>query len=224
MSATTAAALPHSEERRRFQRVKVNILGRYMTPDRREYPCQVVDMSPGGTKVIAPTTCTFGDRVIIYLDHIGRIEGIVVRTFEGGFGIKLSDGALKRDKLAAQLTWLANRHERGLPEDRRHERMVPRNPSSHIEFSDGRTYPCRVIDMSLSGAAVSCEVRPAIGVPVTLSKMKGRVVRHFDGGFAIEFATVQAHRNAQNEPQRAALSPARPPPGPLLSRFSGFPE
>jgi hypothetical protein len=30
--------LPLSEERRRFQRVRVNLLGRYMLADRREFP------------------------------------------------------------------------------------------------------------------------------------------------------------------------------------------
>ena len=43
-----------SEERRRFQRVRVNLLGRYMLADRREFPCQVTDMSPGGMALIAP--------------------------------------------------------------------------------------------------------------------------------------------------------------------------
>ena len=43
-----------SEERRRFQRVRVDLLGRYMLPDRREFPCQVVNMSPGGMALIAP--------------------------------------------------------------------------------------------------------------------------------------------------------------------------
>ena len=46
--------LPFSEERRRFQRVRVNLLGRYMLADRREYACQVVNMSPGGMALIAP--------------------------------------------------------------------------------------------------------------------------------------------------------------------------
>jgi len=41
-----------SEERRRFQRVSVNLLGRYMLADRREFPCQVVNMSPGGMAVM----------------------------------------------------------------------------------------------------------------------------------------------------------------------------
>ena len=59
----------------RFQRVKVSILGRYMLADRREFPCQVLEMSPGDAVVIAPVAGTVSTRVIAYLDHIGRIEG-----------------------------------------------------------------------------------------------------------------------------------------------------
>ena len=43
-----------NEDRRRHQRVKVNLLGRYMLADRREFPCQVINMSPGGMALIAP--------------------------------------------------------------------------------------------------------------------------------------------------------------------------
>ena len=64
-----------SEERRRFQRVRVNLLGRYMLADRREFPCQVVNMSPGGMALIAPVTGAPGERVIAYVDHLGRLEG-----------------------------------------------------------------------------------------------------------------------------------------------------
>jgi len=49
-----------SEERRRFQRVRVHLLGRYMLPDRREFPCQVVNMSPGGMALIAPVAAQPG--------------------------------------------------------------------------------------------------------------------------------------------------------------------
>ena len=42
------------DERRRFQRVRVDLLGRYMLADRREFPCQVVNMSPGGMALLAP--------------------------------------------------------------------------------------------------------------------------------------------------------------------------
>ena len=64
--------VPHAQERRRFQRVRVNLLGRYMLPDRREFPCQVVNMSPGGMALIAPMIGHIGERVIAYVDQIGR--------------------------------------------------------------------------------------------------------------------------------------------------------
>ena len=68
--------VPLSDERRRFQRVRVNLLGRYMLPDRREFPCQVTDMSPGGMALVAPVAAELRERVIAYVDHIGRLEGV----------------------------------------------------------------------------------------------------------------------------------------------------
>ena len=43
-----------------------------MLPDRREFPCQIINMSPGGLALLAPGIGNVGDRVIAYLDHIGR--------------------------------------------------------------------------------------------------------------------------------------------------------
>ena len=70
--------LPLNEEKRRFQRVRVNLLGRYMLADRREFPCQVLDMSPGGMAIIGPVSGKAGERVVAYIDHVGRLEGTVV--------------------------------------------------------------------------------------------------------------------------------------------------
>src|SRR5215467_11855968 len=118
--------LPQSDERRRFQRVRVNLLGRYMLADRREYPCQVQDMSPGGMALVAPVAGKAGERVVAYIDHLGRLEGTIVRVVPNGFAMTISATARKREKLAAQLTWLANRHLLGSAEDRRHERLEPK--------------------------------------------------------------------------------------------------
>ena len=156
--------LPLSEERRRFQRVRVNLLGRYMLLDRREYPCQVSNMSPGGMALIAPVAGEVGERVIAYVDHVGRLEGVIARQFQNGFAMTIGATARKRDKLAAQLTWLANRHILGLPEDRRHDRIVPRNPRSTMIMPDGSAIVCRIVDMSLSGAAIASERRPEVEI------------------------------------------------------------
>lgn len=182
---------PKAGERRRFQRVRVSLLGRYMLPDKREYPCQVVDISPGGVAFIAPELGEIGQMVIAYIDHIGRVEGRIARFVDNGFAMTIEATPRKRDKLASLLTWLANRHVLGLPEDRRHERIIPRNPVTRLTLPDGSVQPCRLIDVSLSGAAVSLSNRPAIGTPVLLGRLRARVVRHLESGIALEFANVQ---------------------------------
>jgi hypothetical protein len=183
----------HAEERRRHQRVKINLLGRYMLSDRQEYPCQVVNMSPGGMALVAPTIGKVGERVIAYVDHLGRLEGQIARQLVNGFAMTISATPRKRDKLAAQLTWLANRHILNLPEDRRHGRFVPRQPASVLVLPNGATVGIRIIDVSLSGAgiAIASHMRPEVGAVVTLGKVPGRVVRHLDEGFAIEFTRLQ---------------------------------
>jgi len=185
--------LPLAQERRRHQRVKVNLLGRYMLADRREFPCQVVNMSPGGIALVAPVSGNLGERVIAYVDHLGRLEGKISRMLDNGFAMTIEATLRKRDKLAAQLTWLANRHILNLPEDRRHGRFIPRRAMARLILPNGHNVACRVIDLSASGAAVaiSPELRPAVGVMVTIGKAPGRVVRHIDDGFAIEFTRLQ---------------------------------
>jgi hypothetical protein len=185
--------LPLAQERRRHQRVKVNLLGRYMLADRREFPCQVIDMSPGGMALIAPVAGTPGERVIAYVDHLGRLEGKISRLIDNGFAMSISATLRKRDKLAAQLTWLANRQILNLPEDRRHGRFSPRNPTARLILPSGVNVACRVIDLSQSGAAISIapDLRPAVGAMVMIGKTQGRVVRHIEDGFAVEFTRLQ---------------------------------
>ena len=189
-STTIKTVSAKGADRRRHQRVKVNLLGRCMLEDRREFACQIVDMSPGGAAVMIPAVARVGERVIAYLDHVGRVEGRVVRLLDGGFAMNLAMSERKRDKLANQLTWLANRHILNLPEDRRHERFSPRNPFSKLVLADGTELRCRIIDVSPSGAAVHLDRRLEVGTPVILGVMRGRVVRSFDEGVAIEFAIV----------------------------------
>ncbi len=185
------SALANTSERRDFQRVNVKLYGRYMLEDRTEHPCQVIDMSPGNAQLLADYIGEPGEKVIAYIDHIGRVEGVLTRTDENGFGMTILASERKKDKLAAQLTWLANRHELDLPEDRRHDRVAPKNPVTILALNDGRQYECRIVDLSLSGGAVEISVKPAIGTQVTLGTMRGQVVRHFEDGIAIEFAVLQ---------------------------------
>jgi hypothetical protein len=157
-----------------------------------EFDCVAIDMSPGDLFVQCVGRPSAGEKVIAYIDHLGRVEGHVLHLTPAGFAMTIVASERKREKLAAQLTWIANKHELGLPEDRRHDRLTPRATTAEMQLEDGRRYTCRIMDLSLSGAALDMEVRPPIGTPVRLGSMRGRIVRHFMEGVAMEFTSVQS--------------------------------
>jgi hypothetical protein len=193
LSTSRAESMPRlasQDDRRRHQRVKISLLGRYMLADRCEYPCQTIDLSPGGLAVAAPVAPEAGTRVVVYLDMVGRLEGTISRQLEDGFALKLNTPPRKREKLADQLTWLANRAALGMPEDRRHERIEPRNRRTKLKLADGQEYPVKIIDVSLSGTAVMGQVPAPMGALVTVGSTVARVVRVFDGGVALEFTRL----------------------------------
>lgn len=182
---------PSTIAEREFNRVTISVHGRFMRADHSEHDCIVDTMSPFDAVIASNTRPEVGERIVAYLDYLGRIEGAVIESGMRTFTMSLNATDRKRDKLSAQLTWLANKHELGLPEDRNHDRVAPSNSAAEIQLDDGRRYPCRIIDLSVSGAAVEIDVRPAFGTMVILGNMRGRVVRHFQEGIAMEFTTIQ---------------------------------
>jgi hypothetical protein len=178
------------KEQRKHQRVNVTLLGRYMLRDRREFPCQTIDISPGGVALAAPMPGAIGERVVVYLDHLGRIEGNIARHLPNGFAMTIGAPTMKREKLADQLTWLANRHALGLPEDRRHERITPRVTRVALTLADGQEHHASIIDVSISGVALAVNAKPPVGTMATVGQQVGRVVRVFDKGIAVEFSRM----------------------------------
>ncbi|MFV0294649.1 MAG: PilZ domain-containing protein, partial [Hyphomicrobiaceae bacterium] len=114
-------------DRRKHRRVSLVLLGRFMRQNKLEYPCKLIDISVGGAAFLSPIEVELGERVVIYLDELGGLEGHVVRHFPGGFALELIATQRKREKLAAQITWLINKHELQATDLRKHERIVPRN-------------------------------------------------------------------------------------------------
>jgi hypothetical protein len=175
-------------ERRRHARVKLALLGRYMLEDRREFPCQTIDVSVGGLAVTAPVRGAVGERVVAYFDALGRIQGTIIRHVEYGFVMSANMQSAKREKLVNQLTWLANRKTLGLPEDRRHERITPTNVHTNLRFPDGSLAPAKIVDISVSGAAITSTAQAPMGSMIHIGRRPARVVRVFDHGMALEFA------------------------------------
>jgi hypothetical protein len=193
---TVASQVPMARiapDRRRNKRFQITLLGRFMRANKREYPCKLQDISVGGAAILSPVDVEPGERIVAYFDHIGGLEGTVVRTIEGGFGIQFSATQHKKEKLAAQITWLINRHELDPADMRRpgHERTPVANDSTVLRLADGLALTVRIIDLSISGASVATDARPALGADIQLGKLRGRVVRHHTEGVGIQFVDIQ---------------------------------
>ena len=178
-------------DKRRHKRIAVSLVGRFMRESKEEHPCKLIDISAGGAAVSSPVPVTIGERVVAYFDHIGGIEGEVVRVLEGGFAFRIHATSHKREKLAAQLTWLANRGEIEDETNRRHDRAAPNVGESTLHLAEGIDLTCRVIDISISGASIATPARPEIGTEVMLGKLRARVVRHHPQGFGVQFIDIQ---------------------------------
>lgn len=189
-------------DRRRNRRVAITLLGRFMRANKHEYACKLVDISVGGAAIHTPVEVEAGERIVATFDHIGAIEGRVVRIFVAGFGIELNATQYKRDKLAAQITWLMNRHELGdAAEVRRHERIAIANSKQQttLKLDEGVVVPVNILDFSMSGASIATNARPPLGKEVQVGKLKARVVRYHDEGIGVEFLSVQAKETVSGD-------------------------
>lgn len=181
------------KDSRRHFRVRVDLTARLMFEDRREVSCRVRDMSVGGAAIETPRQGDLRERIVAYVDDIGRIEGRIVRRFSSGFALTWEATPIRRDKLADRLTWIVNRAQLGAASDeRRHDRREPTRVWSHLVLRDGTEVRCRILDVSLSGAAVDAAVRAPVGAPVFLGRMRGRIIRSGEGSIGIEFDQIQS--------------------------------
>ena len=181
-------------DRRRHKRISIELFGRFMRENKQEHPCRLIDISAGGAAIrpMSPVSIGVGERVLAVFEHIGGIEGVVVREFDGGVAFRLTATQHKREKLAAMLTWLANRSELSGIDERQHERIVPKSGRQQIHLPDGGVLECQVIDVSLSGASIGTPARPPLGTEVVLGKLRARVVRHHAQGFGVRFIDAQS--------------------------------
>ena len=132
-----------------------------------------------------------GERLIVYLDHIGGLEGTATEIRDDGFVMQFAMTEYKREKLTEQLTWLLNRDANGLEAPRRHVRSELTDTTSKMTLSDGQIMDVHVLDVSISGASIGTDARPTRNSIITLGKLRARVIRHHDKGIGVEFTDIQ---------------------------------
>jgi len=172
----------------RFQRVPLALQGRYMLlKSSEEYPCRTFEMSPGEVSLFAPVAAIAGEKVVLYLNELGRFTGSALRSTEQGFEMSLQLTPKKRDRLADQLTWYANRSSLDVEERRRHDRVVPLMDLTVLRLTRGDEHIVRIRSLSLSGVALETDHFIPMGAEVVVGNTPARVVRILEDGVACEF-------------------------------------
>ncbi|QGM99549.1 PilZ domain-containing protein [Methylocystis parvus] len=172
----------------RLQRVQIAFQGRYMLlKSNEEYSCRTFEMSPGEVSLFAPVVAMPGERVVLYLNELGRFTGAITRHTETGFEMSLQLTPKKRDRLADQLTWYANRSALDVEDRRRHDRVVPLMDLTVLRLTRGDEHIVRIRTLSLSGVAIETDHIIPLGAEVTVGNTPAKVVRILDDGVACEF-------------------------------------
>lgn len=175
---------PEWRERRHLARVPIDIPGKIFVPrDERELACVVTDISPQGAQIRSELGLEPETPVVLYVDGLGRFDGLSIWQEDGKSGIRFASGPLKQERTAAALSRMSG--ESAEP-PRRHVR-VPTNTASHFVRADGSLAACVILNLSTGGALIRTELRPAIGEYILIGKMAGRVVRYDSEGIGLEF-------------------------------------
>jgi len=187
------------ERFRRQRAVDIKTAGSYVLPNwydpqgkLRTFACRTTRVSPFRMIVDVPVVGKIGDTLTSYFQDFGNLEGDISDVMTGGFLLELKMTQAMRAKMADKLVWLEKKHKNAeIIDSRTDARFVPKSPHSRVTLADGSVYPCFIIDVSMSGVAVSSEIQPPVATPLAVGACVGRVIRHLPNGFAVKFVKKQ---------------------------------
>lgn len=180
-------------------RVNIDVKGRYLLGSWRGNPLKRGITMPCATRQIGTSMMTIvadfggdsGDTIHIQLKPFGLIFGRIERSMGPVKYVRPDFGQQERAAFEAKIKWLHRQDGISGIEGRRFARYAPQEPFSKILTKEGTCHDCYVIDVSPVGALVTSEIVPPLGTVLALGKVVGRVVRHADLGFGIEFVSLQ---------------------------------
>jgi hypothetical protein len=191
-------------ERQEGKDIYVRLPGRYALLDGgekrllRQFSCRAVAISPREVALAAPVSAKVGTAVVADIEQLGRLKGKIVGVFDLGFAMSIAATERERELLGVKIEWIERSKNFEITDNRAHSRFVPRDPLTLLTLADGSKIPCFVIDISPTGSAVSADIMPKIGTVLGVGKVVGRVVRHFPGGFAIQFVAEQDRQEVES--------------------------
>ena len=193
--------------------VNVALDGHYTLPNwydpegrLRTFACRTNRVSPYRMIVDVPVVGKVGDYLTSYFRDFGKLDGRISDTKPGCFLLELDVTYATRERIANKLTWLEEKQkDPEIIDLRKNPRVIPAKSHTTLTLADGGVHECFVIDMSVTGAAVSAQVELEVGTPLAIGACVGRVVRASASGVAVRFVEKQN----QYELERLVIRPLR---------------
>ncbi len=171
-----------SNERRRFRRTRLNLRGRCLLSDGREHPCETIDVSVTGLAINAYVVAELGERVVAYIDQLGRLEGVVTRRGNGWFAIDAKISSSRIDRLAQKLAALS-----GDGDIANSSAPASQTRPAELRTEFGQTFAVRLCDQTRFGVRVLADFKLLPGAHVTIDQRPAVVARDTDQGFVVDF-------------------------------------
>ena len=177
-----------TQDQRSSERVSVRLAGKLFVPaEHATLDCTILNMSVGGAGLHCPEPPPLDAFVVLYVDGFGRFDGVTTRYIDGELGLKFVCKEAQRKRLEQDLENFVKEGMTGVTRLRRHRRNAVNTPILFFTRADGSEAACKVMDISLQGALLKTQVRPAIGDVIHLGQTRGWVVRHHEQGIGVQF-------------------------------------
>lgn len=199
-------------ERRAFPRLKSRINVRLLVNSSIDGQGVVLNFSASGAGIESDIDVAPGDRIVLHLEGGSRFEGVVARLFNGGFGVEFGMHESKRERLVNALETIGDDagEMTALPlKQRVATRIGGFRGKTLCRTADGDV-ECRLVDMSLSGAAIETDAPLKVGDAVMLGQTRGRIVRREGDIYGVQFDPIDEAKSAAARGAReAGLGPVR---------------
>lgn len=186
---SSEAMVPRAYERRHSERHRLEAEVRFATEWEPDAIGLLVNISESGLFMVCQTVAEPGESIIAYPEGLGRLVGKIIRKEKDGVAVEFLMSAAKRADLSKRLMAGPG----ALPFLKIMERRSAGRTKLNLEALaavEGREdqFPCRIVDLSETGAAVEADQFPPIGARVRIGIIHGVVARHSSTGFAISFS------------------------------------
>ena len=168
-------------------RVKLVLPALCWSQGRSDFYAVTEDVSTDGIRFKCATVPSVGENLTCSIRHTGSLETQVVRVGKQRFAVRVLRAEYPIRLVAQNLLSLAE-EQNALPISQRvHARIVPDAADVVVTTPYGSTIAGRVINVSVSGAAVSVDEPIAIGTLIMIGSTPAKVARRFENGIGASF-------------------------------------